>query len=329
MQPESLERKNPVLERPYYPDDEIDLMELFQNIWDHKWVIAGLTFLLTLLVTFYSLTLPNQFKAQASLVPVSSGGGGIGLGQYAGLASLAGVSLPRGEASKSQEALAVLQSYAFLSDFIEQRNLKPRLFADNWDGEGQSWVVKEPTILEKFKMRLVSNGDSKRSASLLAPGEPSMLRTVERLRGMLAVGDNRNNSLVTVSIEHTDPVFAAELVNELVRAINEHMRQQEMESAQRSIAFLERQVNQINLVEHRQVAFRIIEENLKNLTLAQTETDFVFRNIDPAVVPEQKSGPKRSLMVAVALVLGMMLGIFYALVRSAIVKRREQASESS
>ncbi|WFE68777.1 Wzz/FepE/Etk N-terminal domain-containing protein [Thiomicrospira sp. R3] len=309
-----------------YDDDEIDLMELFQTLWQQKWLIAGTTLLLGLAVAIYSLTLPNTYKAEASLIPVASGGGG--LGQYAGLASLAGVSLPKGEASKSQEALAVLQSRAFLSRFIATHDLKPWLFEQSWDLETQSWLESKPSMLSELKGLVLGGSDSSatgRDEGLL-PGEPTMQQAVKRLRDMISVNENRNNNLVTLAIEHTDAELASRWVNQLVTAVNEHMRQQEVDSAQRSIAFLERQLNQISLVEHRQVAFRIIEENLKSLTLAQTEADFVFRTIDPAVVPEQKSGPKRSLMVAVGLVLGFMLGVFYALVASAVRKRRESTS---
>jgi uncharacterized protein involved in exopolysaccharide biosynthesis len=36
----------------------------------------------------------------------------------------------------------------------------------------------------------------------------------------------------------------------------------------------------------------------------------VFKTIDPAVVPQEKSEPKRALIVIVATMLGGMLGIF-------------------
>jgi uncharacterized protein involved in exopolysaccharide biosynthesis len=149
---------------------------------------------------------------------------------------------------------------------------------------------------------------------VLEPGEPSMQSAVNRLRSALQIGDGGKSPVITIAIEWQDPVLARDWVNKLVRDINEHLRQKEMESAQRSINYLESQIQQISLVEHRQVAFKIIEENLKNLTLAQTEADYVFKVIDPAIVPEDKSKPKRSLMVAVGLVLGFMLGVFIALI---------------
>ncbi|WP_044408767.1 Wzz/FepE/Etk N-terminal domain-containing protein [Thiomicrospira microaerophila] len=313
-------------EEPHY-DDEIDLVELFQALYKRKFFIIGLSLLLGVIVAAYSLTIPNQFKAQATLMPVGSGGGG--LGQYAGLAGLAGISLPRGETPKSEEALTILRSHRFLSGFIDQYQLKPLLFPDNWDKEQSQWIVGEPGLRSRIMASLRGTpddtGESKayEGQEILLPGEPSMQRSVNRLRGALQANDGGRTGVITVAIEWTDPVLARDWVNLLVRDINEHLRHQEMQSAQRSIDFLERQIQQISLVEHRQVAFKIIEENLKSLTLAQTEADFVFKVIDPAIVPENRSKPKRSLMVAVGLVLGFMLGVFIALILNWREKRAE------
>jgi uncharacterized protein involved in exopolysaccharide biosynthesis len=310
-------------------DDEIDLVELFQALYKRKFFIIGLSLLLGIFVAGYSLTIPNEFKAQASLMPVGSSGGG-GLGQYAGLASLAGIALPKGEAPKSEEALAILRSHKFLSGFIDEYQLKPLLFPDNWDKEQSEWIVGEPGLRSRIMSALRGSSDdvvepTYEGQEILLSGEPSMQESVKVLSNALQVNEGGKTGVITVSIQWTDPVLARDWVNLLVRDINEHLRQQEMQSAKRSISFLESQIQQISLIEHRQVAFKIIEENLKNLTLAQTEEDYVFKVIDPAIVPEDRSKPKRSLMVAVGLVLGFMLGVFIALILNWREKRAEEA----
>lgn len=55
-----------------YADDEIDLMELVANLWDGKWLIAGITFAAMLLGTAYTILSPNTFTASYPLNPVSS-----------------------------------------------------------------------------------------------------------------------------------------------------------------------------------------------------------------------------------------------------------------
>ncbi|MDP5344245.1 MAG: hypothetical protein NWR98_06620, partial [Litorivicinaceae bacterium] len=52
--------------------------------------------------------------------------------------------------------------------------------------------------------------------------------------------------------------------------------------------------------------------------------DDVFRVIDPPIVPELKSRPKRSLIVVIATLAGGMVGVLFVLIRSAIRHRRER-----
>jgi LPS O-antigen subunit length determinant protein (WzzB/FepE family) len=55
-----------------YADDEIDLMELVANLWDGKWLIAGITFCAVLISTGYSILSPKNFALTYQLNPISS-----------------------------------------------------------------------------------------------------------------------------------------------------------------------------------------------------------------------------------------------------------------
>ena len=49
--------------------------------------------------------------------------------------------------------------------------------------------------------------------------------------------------------------------------------------------------------------------------LAQVRPEYVFKTIDPAVVPEEKSEPKRALICVLGTLLGGMLSVLIVLVR--------------
>jgi LPS O-antigen subunit length determinant protein (WzzB/FepE family) len=73
---------------------------------------------------------------------------------------------------------------------------------------------------------------------------------------------------------------------------------------------------------------RALKTQLDKLQLVQKQiekADFsVYRMVKPAYLPEHPIKPKKSLIVAVALVLGGMLGVFVALIVGSIRKRREE-----
>src|SRR5690554_8128925 len=98
-----------------YPDDEIDLRELFATLWRGKWIIIAFTIVFAAAGVFYALSQPNIYQASALLAPAQGEGGGRISGQLSGLASLAGVNLGGGGASKTVLAKETLRSRAFLA----------------------------------------------------------------------------------------------------------------------------------------------------------------------------------------------------------------------
>lgn len=330
---DSTAQSQPLNQAPmgYYPyppqnyapeDDEIDLAELWAAIYKRKWLIMGMSLGLALLVAIYSLTIPNQYKADVLLAPVSSGGKSANLGGLGGLASLAGISLPGGGGGTAEEAMALLQSKKFLFERPDYQQIKQTLYAENYDAEHQAWLVEE-SLMGDFKewIKSIIASDTEEAppnltGEILAPGEPSRGEVYKVWSSLLSVSTDKTSGLVTLSIEWTDPAVVAQWANDMVKRINDQMRNQAIENSEKAIKYLQLQVEQTPYVELRSTLYNLIEEHTKSLTLAKTQQEYAFKVIDPAVVPEEKSKPKRSLMVAVGLVLGMMLGIFIALIQN-------------
>ena len=62
---------------PTYPDDEIDLLELFQVLWSGKWLISTITGFAAGLSVVVALSLPNIYTGSALLAPASDSGGSM------------------------------------------------------------------------------------------------------------------------------------------------------------------------------------------------------------------------------------------------------------
>lgn len=60
--------------------------------------------------------------------------------------------------------------------------------------------------------------------------------------------------------------------------------------------------------------YKLIEEQTKSLMLAEVQEEFVFKVVDPAVVPEVQGGPQRTLICVLSMLLGGMLGVAGVLV---------------
>ena len=98
---------------------------------------------------------------------------------------------------------------------------------------------------------------------------------------------------------------------------NERLRARAIDEATRNIAFLNAQIPQTSVVEVQHAIYNLIESETKTLMLANVRKEFAFTVIDPAVPPERKYRPKRSVYVAFGLFLGLAIGVLAAYWRSA------------
>lgn len=298
----------------YYPDDEIDLRELFTTLWRRKWLIMAITFIFAAGGVGYALYKPNIYQANVLLAPSQSEGGSMGqlAGQLGGLASLAGINLGGGDSNQTVIAKEVLQSRAFLGSFFRRHNLAVALMAvEGWNSETGEWVY-DRSVYNPDSGEWLPDSDGKSQ-------EPTDWELVEAFKeDHLSVSEAKDTGMITVSVKHYSPVAAQQWAEWLVRDINEYMRTQEVEEAEASIAYLEEKLSETNIAGMQQVFYQLIESETRTVMLANAQKEYVFKTVDPAVVPEEHSEPKRALICVVATLLGGMLGVFIVFIRAFI-----------
>jgi LPS O-antigen subunit length determinant protein (WzzB/FepE family) len=305
-------------------DDEIDLAELWRALMRQKWLIIVLTGLVTITVAVVSALMTPKYEASVTLIPVSAEGemGGLAA-KYGGLASLAGISLLSGGGiSLTQEAIVTLQSKRFLADFILEKELKKVLFYKNWDAEKQQWIVEgsfmssvAKSVKAWFKAPIKAPTVMYEGQEVLEEGEPSVYEAVDLFaNGILSISEDAKSGLTTLKIKWNDPVLAQQWAMELVERIDIELRQKALADAQLTIDYMNQKLPTIELQELRSIALQMIEENIKKITFAEVKKEYVFKVIDPAIVASDPISPKKGLMVAVGLVLGLMLSVFLALI---------------
>jgi uncharacterized protein involved in exopolysaccharide biosynthesis len=276
-----MENNNPV-QGPY--DDEIDLWELWETIWSGRVLIAAIAGLFTLGGVTYALLAQEWFKADVVLAPAEKKSIGGALGQFSGLAALAGVDIP---GAGEQEPVAVLKSNAFSRAFIEDQKLMAVLL------EGQSFDD--------------------------APDIRDAVKTFNT--NIRSVTEDKKTGLVTLSIRWKDPETAANWANLLVERLNDRLRNQALAESERNVAYLQREIAASSVVSLQQSMGRVLEGEMQKLMLARGNEEFAFKVIDRAVPPKQRDAPKRALIAIVSLLAGGFLGIIAVFIRKAIANR--------
>jgi len=293
-------------------DDEIDLRQLFVMLWAGKWIIILMTIVFAAVGVAYALYKPDIYQANALLAPADGENGGRLGGQLGNLASLAGVNLGRDSANKTVIAKEVLQSRAFLTDFIHRHSLSASLMATRaWNIPRSEWVYnREIYNPETGKWKTSEEGESLK---------PTDWDLVKKFRGRhLSVTENKDNGMITVGVKSLSPVAAKQWTEWLVKDINEHMRAQDIADAEASISYLKAKLDETNIAGMQQVFYQLIESETRTVMLANAQQEYVFKTVDPAVVPQEKSEPKRAVIVVIATILGGMLGVFIVFVMAFI-----------
>jgi uncharacterized protein involved in exopolysaccharide biosynthesis len=307
-------------------DDEIDLKELFLALWKGKWIIVATTFVFAVGAVLFAISQPNTYKADTLLAPAeSSGQGGLAkmAGQLGGLAALAGVNLGGGESSQTDLAVQVMKSRQFVDHFIQKHDLLvPIMAAKEWDANSNTLVLDE----EAYDP---ATGKWLREPKGLRGAEPSAQEAYEVfIKEMFSVGQDKESGLYTVSIEHFSPYLAQQWTTWLVQDINKVMRERVIAESTQNLDYLAEQLNKTSVAEMQSAFYQIVEEQTKSLMLAEVQEEFIFKVVDPAVVPELKAGPKRALICVLGTLLGGMLGVAIVLVRFAFRKEDIEALES-
>ena len=292
---------------PYatHADDEINLRQLWATLMERKGLIVLFTSLVVLATAAVALLMTPIYRAEALLQPVTEqkSGGLAGLaGNLGGLAALAGISLDGSGGGDKSVSIATLKSRALTEQFIKDKDLLPVLFYQQWDEEKKDWKTTDnaatPTLQDGF-------------------------RVFELIR---MVSEDKKTGLLTLAIEWRDPRQARDWVDELVKRTNSILREKALAEAQKNMDFLEQQIRQTSLIEVRQTIFSLMESQLKKIMLAKGNDQFAFKVIDPAVVPEKKIKPKRTLMVALGAMVGLFISIFYVLLLGAVRQPLTQKS---
>ena len=303
---------NKAIQRERRPDDEIDLRELFYVIWQAKWWIVGFTFFTTAIAIAIALSLPDKYKSEALLAPVQGESDSLGglAAKYGGLASLAGISLPSGGGGDNT-ALGIekLKTREFVFEFIEKHELLvPIMAAIGWNYESNSLLIDDDVFDVEARVWV-------RSVSYPLTSKPSLQEAFERFSESFSVSQDRDTGFVRISIEHYSPHVSKQWVDWIIEDIDRVMREKDIQDAQRSIEYLNNQIQNTDVAEVRAMLSELVQGKIETLMLAKVRDQYLFDVIDPAIATERPSRPNRVLIIMLTIISTIFLGCVLAIIK--------------
>ena len=202
-----------------------------------------------------------------------------------------------------------MKSRAFIGDFVERRDILAELMAvESWDA-GSGDIVFDTEIYAGASKSWVRDVEPPKLA------KPSAQEAHKAFSAILGVSQDKQTGYVSVSIEHQSPIIAAQWVNWLIEDVNSAVKAQDVSEAEKSIEYLKQQVANTSLADLQAMFFELIQSQTETMMLAEVRPEYVFKTIDPAVVPEEKSKPKRALICILGTLIGALLSVVFVLAR--------------
>lgn len=311
---------------PSHPEDETSLLELLNVLLRHWRIVVGLPLAAGLLTAMVSLAIRPTYTATTGFVSEAPAATGLPSG-LSGLAGQFGISVG-GDATQSPDFYAqLLTSRAILDRALLDRFPSPQPVDDRADSV---------TLLR-----------------LLGVGGEDLPDSLERARKVLAarmvVRVERLTGIVRLSVDERSPWLAAAVANAIVRYVDQfnaenrqsHARERRrfvetrLAEAERALRqseedlrrFYERNrswqqspqlaVEEDRLgrqVQIRQEVYLTLNREYETARIQEVNDTPVITVIDAAVPSRKPSKPKRNVPVALAIVLGGLLGVAGAFV---------------
>lgn len=142
---------NTNIQSQYY-EDEIDLFQLWETVWNNRKFILTFTGIITFLTGVVSFILPKTYTSEAVIVPVSKSSSGSGI---SALAAVAG--LPVGGDQNQSNIKAVLDSLTLRERVIKDLNLIDEILKDDKD----EYKYPLQVAAEKIKKNINANVNQK------------------------------------------------------------------------------------------------------------------------------------------------------------------------
>ncbi len=280
-----------VTSRPDLAPEGIRLGECLALLRANWWKIAGASLAVGLLTLGYMYTRPNVYKSSATITPAAEEGK-----QNPALGAFAALGVSVGGPSKVEDLELLFRSNELTARVFSKQDLWPVVLQDRYDAKTGNM---KPSWLDG----IFGRGEAK------PPGPWDAIRAARR---RFAVAVNRRAGSIALSFESTSAQGAADVVRRYLDEAKNRLQEEALERANRNKRFIEDQIARTADLVSRERLYSLLGQEMEKEMMARNREQFGFRVVDPPMVADRKSGPKRGMTAVVAVFLSACaLGMYF------------------
>ena len=315
-------------QQPYYfEEDTISITDIMLILARQlKVIIITPTILCTLMIIYVLFFTKPVYTSTAKIMSSSSGGGGVS--QAAGLAAQFGINMPTGQSEPKWVYPEIIKSRTLA------RSMLKRKFDTNEFGP------------QKDLLQILTYGNDDPQVGL----DTLEIMAVDNFLAMIDISEDIKTAILTLSINASEPSFAAEMNQALIEELDTHQRKYNKAKTSDTKQFIEERIIDIEkelmaaeedlkvfMDRNRRIenspalrlqqqrlgrevtvltgVFTTLKQQLETTKIEEVkESDYVIV-LDSPEIPLQRSKPNKKRMVILAGILGIGLGVVLAFMR--------------
>jgi uncharacterized protein involved in exopolysaccharide biosynthesis len=326
---------------------QINFKALGSVLWGGKWLIIGISTLFTLLGLGYAYSLKEEFVAEGKILPeIQSQGGSIG--QFAGLAALAGFNL--GSAAAGTDAVRpdlypdVLKSTPFFLRLFDEKILDRQNIQQSFLAFYQKEVLENQVKSEDQQTKFAK---SPHYLTLSRQTE----KNIQDLQQRIVCTYDKKTGIIGIRVKMPDPVVAAGVAAYSMQYLTDYIVSYRTEKQNRDLSFIADRLqaakgkyytnqskkaaytDQMPLSalrlqaadlqrERLEADYRISSSFYNSLLQKYEETKLkmqqetpIIKVLEPPSVPNLKAEPKKSVIMISSSFLGLLFSTLISLFR--------------
>lgn len=278
---------------PVPEEDEINLIDLFKVLWKRKMMIISIVLFASVASVVISLLLTNIYRSEATITPRIEGksGASSALSALGGLGGLAGDMMGIGGDGSLSKFEVVLNSRILAKRIFDQKTHEfyAAFFEDSWNAEKNTWNddVEEP------------------------PTEQDVIKIIH---DAMKVDVEMEKTFVKVAFDHESPVFAKQMVADLINELSEILREEALKDAINNQKYLREQLEKISDPLLKEKILTLLSKEIEKETLARVQQPYAFQILDPPIVPDpdKENEPNRKIICILSVLVAGFLAVFLA-----------------
>lgn len=282
-------------------EDEIDFGIIFRIIWSEKKLLAICVLIFEVLaVARLQLATPTYDVSMIVASPTKETSAldrGI-LGSVGGLMGLAGV----GGQTNFDKYQVIMVSSGVAEQMLHNQDFAKRLFAGQWDEKAGEWQPPggvRPLVRRAIRFSLGMEGWHQPDSEIMSG----------YLRGKVQFDVDKDNGFLEITVNHTNPELAVELLQALHQETNRIVRDAASIRTANRIAYLTQTLPGVKLDSHRDVLIEMLSTEGQKMIMVEADNEYAAEIVTPPVVPRKRATPEVSVMILMMGILGGVIGI--------------------